>query len=375
MSAIAPESESPQDRYIRLAEEIVAREREKFLPKEPKTRGDSYLESIREGILPVKEFMTISLPERETFLDPWLRASTVSMIYGPRGVGKTWFTLALCTAVSRSLPLGPWEPVQPVNCLLVDGEMSLHDLQGRLRKLEKGLPESPSSLAVLSSDRQHELRHPLPRLTDPDFREGLTAFLRERPDLRIVVFDNLASMSGGVDENAKQEWDEVNTWLISLRFMGLAVILIHHSGKSGDQRGTSGREDNLDFVLRLSRPGGYQPQDGAVFEVEFTKSRGVAGAGVAPFQLAMVESEDSMIWTVESRRERTRDLIIALLGNGVSQKETVRAIACSRGFVSRVKKQALLDGHLEADAQGAIQGFTAKGKELFGKVDVDALLT
>ncbi len=94
MSAIAPESESPQDRYIRLAEEIVANEREKFGPKTPQTRMDEYLASIREGILPGKEFMNISLPERETFLEPWLRASTLSMIYGARGVGKTWFTPA-----------------------------------------------------------------------------------------------------------------------------------------------------------------------------------------------------------------------------------------------------------------------------------------
>jgi putative DNA primase/helicase len=332
------------------------------------------LESIREGILPVREFMTISLPERETFLDPWLRASTLSMIYGARGVGKTWFTLALCTAITRSLPLGPWEPVQPVNCLLVDGEMSLHDLQGRLRKLEKSLPESPSSLAILSSERQQALNHPLPRLTDRDFREGLTTFLRERPDLRIVVFDNLGSMSGGVDENAKQEWDEINSWLISLRFMGLAVILIHHSGKSGDQRGTSGREDNLDFVLRLSRPSGYQPQDGAVFEVEFTKSRGVAGAGIAPFQIAMMETEDSMTWTVESRRERTRDLIIALLGNGVSQKEAAALLQCSKGLISRIKKQAVQDGVLELDSQGQTLRFTARGSEQYGKVKIDGFL-
>ncbi|MHB9028517.1 MAG: hypothetical protein ACYC9O_07095 [Candidatus Latescibacterota bacterium] len=64
LSAIAPEPESSQDRIIRLAEEIVAKEREKFLPKEPQTGMDAYLESIREGILPAKEFMAISLPDR-----------------------------------------------------------------------------------------------------------------------------------------------------------------------------------------------------------------------------------------------------------------------------------------------------------------------
>ncbi|MHB9030167.1 MAG: ATP-binding protein [Candidatus Latescibacterota bacterium] len=248
MTTLAHVSESNRERIIRLAEEIVAKEQEKFLPKEPQTRTDAWLESIREGILPVKEFRAISLPEREVFLDPWLRASTISMIYGARGVGKTWFTLALCTVITRSLPLGPWETVQPAGCLLVDGEMNLHDLQERLRGMDAGQPEPHASLDILSADRQHGLNHPQPKLTDRDFREGLLAFFRERPDLRVVVFDNLASMTGGVDENAKQEWDEINSWLISLRFDGLAVILIHHSGKSGDQRGTSGREDNKELL-------------------------------------------------------------------------------------------------------------------------------
>ena len=366
--------ESPRDRYTRLAAEIVERERAKFAPEEPASLADTFRDAIREGVISAGEFTSLTLPERETFLSPWLRAATVSMIYGPRGVGKTWFTLALCTAVTRSLPLGPWEPEQPVNCLLVDGEMSLHDLQDRLRRMEANLPDSPARLSILSSDRQHDRSLPLPCLTNPGFRDGLTAFLEERPDLRLVIFDNLASMSGGTDENAKQEWDAVNSWLLSLRFMGRAVILIHHSGKSGDQRGTSGREDNLDCVLRLSRPHGHQASDGAVFDVEFTKCRGVVGDGLAPFQLAITQVDGKVTWATEAPKQNIRNTIVALLASGVQQKEIAGVMQCSRMWITKVKQQAIEEGMLAVGDKNKIIGFTEKGKSLLGDIEVDRYL-
>jgi len=36
--------------------------------------------------------------------------------------------------------------------------------------------------------------------------------------IRLWVVDNLASLSSGSDENSKQEWDPINTWLLDLRF-------------------------------------------------------------------------------------------------------------------------------------------------------------
>jgi hypothetical protein len=57
--------------------------------------------------------------------------------------------------------------------------------------------------------------------------------------------------------------------------MGYAVLLVHHTGKSGDQRGASRREDLLDTSIKLVKPeNGSGGVDGAEFEVHFTKTRG-----------------------------------------------------------------------------------------------------
>lgn len=67
-------------------------------------------------------------------------------------------------------------------------------------------------------------------------------------------------------------------WLLSLRHTGYAIVLIHHAGKSGDQRGASRREDLLDTSIKLSLPKDdddeMMDRQGAVFDLEFVKTRG-----------------------------------------------------------------------------------------------------
>jgi putative DNA primase/helicase len=70
------------------------------------------------------------------------------------------------------------------------------------------------------------------------------------------------------------------------------VILVHHAGKSGQQRGTSQREDTLDYVIKLSRPLGYQPTEGARFIIEFEKGRDLYGEDVKIIEATMKTSPD-----------------------------------------------------------------------------------
>jgi hypothetical protein len=82
--------------------------------------------------------------------------------------------------------------------------------------------------------------------------------------------------------------------LLRLRRQGIAVLLVHHAGVNGRQRGTSRREDALDTVIALRHPEDYIPIQGARFEVHFEKLRGMAGEAAAPFEAAIdLESPES----------------------------------------------------------------------------------
>ena len=46
--------------------------------------------------------------------------------------------------------------------------------------------------------------------------------------VKLWVVDNLASLASGLDENKKQDWDPINSWLLELRFAGISTIMLHH---------------------------------------------------------------------------------------------------------------------------------------------------
>jgi hypothetical protein len=79
----------------------------------------------------------------------------------------------------------------------------------------------------------------------------------------------------------------MQNWLLRLRRKGVAVLIVHHAGVNGRQRGTSRREDALDTVLALRRPADYSPGQGARFEVPIEKARTLVGDGAVPFEAAV----------------------------------------------------------------------------------------
>jgi len=55
-------------------------------------------------------------------------------------------------------------------------------------------------------------------------------------------------------ENDSDAWGEIQDRLLRLRRRGISVLIVHHAGKRGGQRGTSRREDVLDTSFSLRQP-------------------------------------------------------------------------------------------------------------------------
>src|SRR5205814_6391267 len=72
-----------------------------------------------------------------------------------------------------------------------------------------------------------------------------------RDGIKLVVFDNLSTLASGIKENDSFEWERLQAWLLQFRRHGIAVILVHHSGRNGEPRGTSKREDAAFWMIAL----------------------------------------------------------------------------------------------------------------------------
>jgi len=124
--------------------------------------------------------------------------------------------------------------------------------------------------------------------------------------------------------------------------------VIHHAGKGGQQRGTSRREDVLDTVIKLSRPEHYGADEGARFEVQFEKARGLFGDHVRAFEARYDERDGSAKWARTEIADFDLAQVVEMLSGGLSIRKAADAVGLDKSKVQRLKnkavKQGLIDG-------------------------------
>ncbi len=328
--------------------------------------------AIRSAALNLDDFRNIKIPERPYLLRPILQPGTLGMIYSPRGWGKTMFASAVAIAVTHGVPIGKWHVESPAGCLYIDGEMPVKDLQQRIRDLTRGLSSPDVPLAILSSEWLARESWPRPNLLSKEWRDALYTFLSEGKH-QVLILDNKAALSPGIDENSSQDWSEVNQWLLSLRFLGVAVIIIHHAGRSGEPRGTTGLEDSLDFIIKLSHPKGYREEDGCDVDVSFTKARSIFGKDAAPFNFKILRQPNGgLTWTTADAEGGLKNLIIAMFGNGYTANKISGDVGKSPSYIHRIKREAVEAGYLERDPGNKnAYAFTEHGRIEFGGVRIE----
>jgi putative DNA primase/helicase len=148
----------------------------------------------------------------------------------------------------------------------------------------------------------------------------------------------------------------MQNWLLRLRRKGMAVLIIHHAGVNGKQRGTSRREDALDTVIALRRPDDYSPLDGARFEVHFEKLRHRVADGAAPFE-ALVESFDlttggyGIRWLARDLQPPVLHRAAELFARGLTVRQVAAILELSRSEAGRLRLKAVAEGLLEAGGE------------------------
>jgi putative DNA primase/helicase len=164
----------------------------------------------------------------------------------------------------------------------------------------------------------------------------------------LIVVDNLSCLCRTGKESEGEGWLPVQQWALQQRASGRSVLFIHHAGKNGDQRGTSRREDVLDTVIALRRPGDYTPDMGACFEVHFEKARGLFGDETKPFEARLMTAPDGLqSWTMKPLEESTAEKVAKLLNDGIPQHEIAELLKMTKGCISKAKKKATQLGLLK----------------------------
>lgn len=233
---------------------------------------------VRNILMPSE---TLSLMSAEALLDlehkpthgHWGKLITnemIGMLYGPRGSGKTYAALGLAVAMSTGKPYLGLKPSHPRKVVMLDGEMGSKLMKRRMKEMRASLgAETLGELLVLTPDMY---AHVLPSLGTQRGQEEINRLIPDDTD--VIIVDNVSAWNRGGREDA-DGWNLWAEWLLKHKHLGRTVIVVHHANKGGGQRGTSKREDNLDFVIKLNPTPDPEDTDALSFTLSWEKVRAV----------------------------------------------------------------------------------------------------
>jgi putative DNA primase/helicase len=294
----------------------------------------SLIEAPRLPVLDLHELLALEIEPREMVLDPIIPEKGLAMIYGLRGSGKSHVALGIACAVARGTRFLAWQAPKPREVLLVDGETPAATLRERVHAAIGDRKIEPGMLKVLSGDLAED---GIRSLGSPALQAELDPVLAAAD---LVILDNLSSLSESVHDDSVG-WKPIEDWLLRLRRRGHSVLLVHHAGRNGAQRGTSRREDLLDTSISLQRPFDYTPTQGARFEVHVEKARGIVGPAAKPFEVRLDFADGRAAWSMNPLEDVQGPRVAELLNAGFSIRAVAEELRLSKSTVHRLKQKML----------------------------------
>lgn len=333
---------------------------------------DKVADALSGIVATSSDFLQQRIPKPRFYLKPWLSEGSITQIHGARGAGKTWLSLIVATMLTREEyrdhELGSLIVKTPVKVLMVDGEMRPFDIQQRLKALaERFGPEHPDCpLQILSNSQVMSRGLPSLNIADEVCRNVIERLVLGDEKPKVLILDNIASLAPGIDENAKRDWDPINQWLLSLRHAGVAVVFVHHEGKNRQQRGTSGREDNLDTVIQVT-------SQSSGFQLKYTKARNMREADKKPIAVTLVadplDNKKLLIQANTNGADKDKELELGMalaIDGHWKQKQIAEYLRFSQARVSQLKKNAKDRGFLNSN--GAL---TEAGHKFVNKFNLE----
>jgi RecA-family ATPase len=120
-------------------------------------------------------------------------------------------------------------------------------------------------------------------------------WLKEHETYKLIVLDSASTLFGLVEENDNSEWNsKINPFLRDLRALGIACLLLHHSGKDAKKglRGASAMGAMAHYIFRLTNHGDKNTEDGEAWFVISTDKQRAGGFSFNRFSLHYYQEEN-----------------------------------------------------------------------------------
>lgn len=298
--------------------------------------------ALSESVITAGELHNLKLTPRKKLLGEWFAESDCGFIFAPRGVGKTFFGIAIASALSNGGDFGDWNAPEAVKVLYVDGEMPAVMMLERI----EGLNANMENFLFLNHEVLFDRSGKVLNIANREVQQAITQWCIESA-AKVLFLDNLSTLASGMKENEADSWELVNPWLLDLRRRKIAVVIIHHAGRSGEMRGTSKREDNVFWIIALDdMKKNADNKRGARFISHFTKPSRNTQDEVSAYEWHFVTESNGEV-TISHKRAQTLDVFKRVIESGVTKCDEVAAAMKLQPYeVSRLAKKAIDAGWL-----------------------------
>jgi putative DNA primase/helicase len=298
--------------------------------------------ALAESSVSSTQLQSLELVPRKKLLGDWFCEGDCGFLYAFRGVGKTWFALAMAQALSSGGRLGEWQAHEPVKVLYIDSEMPA-DLM-RERSIGLGTNEN---FQIINHEILFDRTGKVLNIADPEIQNSITKYCVDT-GRKAMAINNLSTAAFGLKENEADSWERVLPWLLDLRRRKIAVVLEHHAGRSGEMRGTSKREDSVFWIIALDdMKKNADDKRGARFISRFTKPSRNTQEEVPAFEWHFVTEESGQV-TIGCKQAQTLDVFRSHIESGVTKcDEIADAMNLPKYAVSRLAKKAMDAGWLK----------------------------
>jgi hypothetical protein len=208
--------------------------------------------------------------------------------------------------------------------------MAAFDMRERLKLLSEGLDRK--SKPALRGDARPHVRG-IPKIDSEEGATALLAQLDERPEIKLVTLDNLACLTrpDGDDSHGARSFTFVQDLMLECRRRHVACWIVHHSGKNGEQRGTSKRNDVLDVVVKLTPV--LSVEGRTEVSVTFEKARHMGPDDKLDFTACLEPgSTQGLIWTRAGSQLPINERVRLMLLDGMPAGEISAELHVNRSY-------------------------------------------
>ena len=260
------------------------------------------------------DYKNLDIKEPAFIIERLFKTKSINFISGPKGNGKTEWTLGLTDTVSKGGKFLNYTVTDPCPVIYIDGEMDEFDLIERRIPYTQEIAPMPNYFSIIHYAQQIDQTIP-----DIKFEHGQKLIQDKVNEIRektgkspVLVLDNLRSLSN-YKENDSDDWRPIGVWLKNLRALDCTTIVIDHHGKgeNAGPRGSSSKTDWANVSIFIKKVEKGRAKGTMRMEIKFDKAR-----GLRPDETESYECEYNFqgLWTMQqSQTAQSEETLLGII--------------------------------------------------------------